>query len=256
MRYSARSTDRRAGVTLLEVIIGVSIFSVVLIVALSQMNESGDAVRLATLQADLRKNGERVLAAIVKDVRSTQTCYSGAATNGSALEMAKVSGFDTTNKLNILEGNVAGTSANVVGNSTVLYKYSQPSTDNSTFGGDKNLGCLVFEKGVKTAVAAGTAPLTTKLCQELAKFGDTDWPYGGTVNGFEVSRVDGVALPGLLTGNLAFTTYNTQAAPVTLRIKLILKRAVGFTQTGVSVKKQFVWTTLDTQVQLRTDESY
>jgi prepilin-type N-terminal cleavage/methylation domain-containing protein len=257
MRYSARSTDRRAGFTLLEVIIAVSIFSVVLIVALSQMNESGEAVRLATLQADLRKSGERVLAQIVKDVRSTQTVYSGA--NSGALEMARVAGFDTTNRLNILEGNSAGTSANVVGNSTIIYKYSQPTGDNSSFGGDKNLGCLVFERGSKSSLVANAPPLTTRLCQELAKIGDTDWPYpsAGPVNGFEISRVDNVALPGLLTANTAFANYNSQAAPVTLRIKLVLKRAAGFSQnTPTNVKKQFVWTTLDTQVQLRTDESY
>jgi prepilin-type N-terminal cleavage/methylation domain-containing protein len=72
MRSSAPNTERRStGVTLLEVIIAVTIFSIVSIVALTTMNEGTDAARLSTIQADLRRVGEKALNDIVKDVRSS-----------------------------------------------------------------------------------------------------------------------------------------------------------------------------------------
>jgi prepilin-type N-terminal cleavage/methylation domain-containing protein len=278
MRYSARSTERRrrqAGFTLVEVIIASSIFVVVMIVALQQVRESGDVARLSTVQADLRRTGERVMQAIIKDLRSTQVPYvtTNATTTASAIQFAKINNFDTVNDLPNLEGNTpcpqaAGTlTANVIGTTTVLYTYQQGAGNCGSFGGDKNMGYLQFQKGTKTAYQAGAPGLSTTLSQELALANDPDWaltPYATSVGpltngGFQITRVGTITAlaSGLITTSnstfTAFGTYNGANAPVTLRVKLILKRASGMSST---LGRQYAWTTVDTMVELKTDGSY
>jgi prepilin-type N-terminal cleavage/methylation domain-containing protein len=257
MRSSAPSTERRAGFTLVEVVVAASLFSVVLVLALANVGESVDAAKLTTVQSELRRTGERVMTAIVKDLRSTQIVYCGASSSG--IEFAKVSSFDTASGRVILEGNAAGTSANAIGNGTIVYRYSQPATDNSTFGGDRNLGSLRFQRG-PLASFANAPPLSITLTQELALPGDPDWPYSATLGalvngGFQVSRVPDGTLPGLLTENATntFAPYKTSARPITLQLKLVLKRTIGLTAAH---RRQYAWATVDTMVQLRADASY
>ncbi len=275
MRSSASNTDRRSGLTLLEVIIAVTIFSVVAIVALGTMNESSDAARLSTIQSDLRRVGEKVLNDMVKDFRSTQNCYVGAALfptvapNGYALDYAKVLSFDTGTSVPKLEGNTASPAWNTLGASTVIYRYRQGPGSCSVLGGNPHNGYLFFEKGTLTSYSTAP-PLRTTLSQELALPsdstglipGDPDWPYAAPApRGFEVTIVPSatiagypVALPGLLsTSSGRFGTPGAASPPVTLRLKLTLKRAQGLSRTNT---KTYVWTTVETFVELRPDQSY
>ena len=69
MRSSAPSIDRRSGgFTLLEVVIAVSLFAIIIVLALSQIIEATDTTRYATVRADLRRQGELVLGQIVQDL--------------------------------------------------------------------------------------------------------------------------------------------------------------------------------------------
>jgi prepilin-type N-terminal cleavage/methylation domain-containing protein len=64
MRSSVGSTrPASGGFSLLEVTIATSLFSVVMIVALTTMKESTDATNIATTQADLRRTGDIILRA-------------------------------------------------------------------------------------------------------------------------------------------------------------------------------------------------
>jgi prepilin-type N-terminal cleavage/methylation domain-containing protein len=273
MRSSARSTERRrrqGGFTLVEVIIASSIFVVVMIVALQQVKESGDAARLSTVQADLRRTGERAMQAIIKDLRSTQLVFTTTNASGSTwtttcasgIQFAKVTSFDATDGVPVLEGNASGPAGYVVGGTTVLYTYQQGTGSCATIGGDKNTGYLQFQKGVFTSYQAGAPGLSTTFSQELALANDPDWPasYGtAPLGGFQVTRVG--TIPTLASGLISssnntftpFGTYNAQVSPVTLRIKLVLKRTSGM---SASLGRQFAWTTVDTMVELRPDGSY
>src|SRR5689334_19696269 len=116
MRSSARRIERRRGFSLLEVIVAASIFSVVMIVALSQIKESGDAAKLSTVQADLRKQGEKCLNDIVRDVHCALSPYSSykADANANELQFCKVAGYNETTKLARLFGDLRGSDAAAV----------------------------------------------------------------------------------------------------------------------------------------------
>src|SRR4029079_7227791 len=101
MRPSARTTKRRLGHTLIEMMIAMTIFSVVLGVALQQLNDSTDAARFSTVQADLRRIGQDILSRIAQDLRCTQACYLGVdntiTVHGERMNMIRVVGYDATN---------------------------------------------------------------------------------------------------------------------------------------------------------------
>jgi hypothetical protein len=170
-----------------------------------------------------------------------------------------VVGFDTVNQVPKLEGNtLAGAYNAIIATQTVIYKYIQPPAPANcgNIGGNPKNGYLLFQKGTLTGYAT-TPPLSQTICQELALPTDPDWPYPSTLySGFEVSNVAGTVLPGLLTGTGGphrFGLPGNSVPPVALRIKLVLKRASGL-KTNLS--RQFVWTTVETFVQLRPDQSY
>lgn len=266
MRFSARRTERSRGFSLLEVIVAASIFSVIMIVALSQIKESGDAAKLSTVQADLRKQGEKCLNDVVRDLRSSLAPYAGAglatgtgtASPANSIQFCKVAGYNATTKLPLLFGDLKGTVASgidapgvtlgtpitgnaITNNGTFIFGYSQPAGSNN----------LVFSYGTKTAWAASTQT-NVILSSELASIGDTQPTVAGTVDGFSVAWTTGQATKLLVSSGAPIPFYDQ---PTQLTVKLVLKRRISG-KVAAGVAEQFAWTTVQTIVQLRADENY
>lgn len=283
MRSSAPSIDRvrSAGFSLLEVIAAVTLFSIVIAIALAQMIESSDATRYAVVRADLRREGERVLAQIVQDLRSTDAQLAGAVNNGSetAIDFCKIKGFDSTNSVPILgvdkdlfgAGVDYATSGTNIATNAFVWKYAQPNVSCATGLGDGGRdasaqGYLLAYYGPLSSYPPAnlnnpsTAGISARtLTQELALRGDTmPNPSGGTitVDGFTVTAFTGggtsLALPGLISTS-GGTTSGFGNQPTYLTIKLVMKRRVEKTGSDIG---QFAWVTVQTNVMLRADQRY
>ncbi|HZU96965.1 MAG TPA: prepilin-type N-terminal cleavage/methylation domain-containing protein [Planctomycetota bacterium] len=270
MRSSARPTDRRRGFTLLEVIIAATIFSIALLIALTQIKETSDVANLGTVQADLRKQGEKCLNDIVRDLHCTLAPYAGASTN--EIQFCKVGGYDTTTTLPLLFKDLRGVTtidapgvnksttpatslwATNADPTTYVFDYSLQTVYDSNLKG--NIGALVFSYSPKSSWPAAASLISSQnqivLCRELALQGDTQ-PGVGTVDGFSLTWTQATASTvGLLT---ASTPGPFLDQPIQLSIKLVLKRRIqGKIAAGVS--DQFAWTTVQTTVMLRPDENY
>jgi len=257
-----------------------------MLVALSQIKETGDATKLSTVQADLRKQGEKCLNDIVKDLHCALAPYSGANTpafthpatpppyTSNEIQFCKVAGYDAANTLPTLwadirgnagvdaPGVVAGTPATgkpLANNATMLFDYRAVTKVVSP--GDPPASNLVFSYGPGPFNASWQTAGTTQqlvLCTELAAFGDSmpdPTAVGGItlVDGFTVSWTDAAApTVALLT---AATPSPFPDKPIALTIKLVLKRRLSG-KTAPGVNDQFAWTTVQTTVMLRPDENY
>ncbi|MEZ0229442.1 MAG: type II secretion system protein J [Planctomycetota bacterium] len=247
MRSLARSTRaraRRAGFSLLEVVIAASLFSVVLLISLQGITESTEASKLAIAQADLRRIGDGVLEQITRDLRSTHARWTGGAAH--SIEFYRVTNaeprFDITTGYPLAEG----------GGNPVIYEYAQRSAS-------ATLLTLNFAaRSSATNITNGTNAIT--ICRELAVSGDKIHPSDSSTltGGFNITAVrQGVTIsfPGLLSANAANVFTD---APTTLRIELILKRRLGkrFSNELGTAGDWNAFAALQTEIQLKASGNY
>lgn len=247
MPSSAPST-RRAGFTLLEVIIGATLFSVVLLIALQGLSESTKATELTIAQADLRQEGNNVLEKLTRDLMSTQAAWTGG--DAHSIQFYRVTRtdpkFDVTSGTPLKEG----------GGDPVIYEYSQRDVTSPlltlNFANTSNASRITNGTGASI------------ICRELAVSGDkvrtTDTAL---TSGFKVSATRGtpgsivsIGFPaGLLSSSPAYVFGD---APTTLTIQLVLKRQLGRRFSGElgTAGLWYAYVFLQTQVQLRASSTY
>lgn len=237
MCSSPRSTSRRAGFTLLEILVASTIFAVVLVLALTQIQESSGVTREATVQADLRRIGDDILARIVRDLRSTQSRYVSVSTTGDRIEFYRVVGFDVANQENLLDN---GTAAGLVGppltnSAHYVYAYRQSGTD---------LEFVFDTRANVTNRFNGNNKIT--LCQELN-------PAATPVEerGLRFSAAQG--MPGLVSTNVNFVFPDE---PRELNIQLVLRRRVGKRTVSGNLVDVFAQARLLTHVDLKPSRAY
>jgi hypothetical protein len=182
MRSSARNVS---GFTLLEVTIAATLLTIILIVALSHVEESTNAVTGTSVQADLRRIGEGALQRLTRDLRSTQARY--VTTTASTIQLYVLSGFNPDAGAPLLIGASGSVPPPSGGGDPLVWSWRQSGTT------------LQVLFATQSTLASATA---VDICGEL-----TPVSAGG---GFLVSPA---------SGGTAFSD-----APVPLRVELALQR--------------------------------
>jgi prepilin-type N-terminal cleavage/methylation domain-containing protein len=225
MRPSDRTTtDARAsrrGHTLVEVMIAMSVLAIVLGVALQQLNDSVQASTYSTVQADLRRIGQDILARIAQDIRSSQAQYCSVAPTaaagagiGTILDIQRVNGYDWSTATLKADTDSSGNS--------LIIRYSSLAPPNFTTSeldprSGNQYGVLTLYKGTSayyTGITGGGSPTATAggvrsiLTRELSP------PDSGSASGgFQVLASDQTS--PFTTSNAFGTSSGTYLLPNT-----------------------------------------
>ena len=216
---------------MLEVIIAATIFTIVIAITLQHLCEIADVSTVTTLQADLRRTGQDVLARMAEDLRATQA--RSCSFTQDTIELTRIVGFDPSTGTPVLENDPAG--------DPIYIRYTSPL---DAVTPDGRYGVLRMKKVASARM--GSAPWI-ELSRELDRP-----PAGFTVTALQGLAGGGAALlPATDLLSLAPANHLPNQ-PTLLRITLALQRRIGMAAAG----EQFVKATLSTEIQLRADGGY